>query len=75
MSVTDSSSIYSDSESFSSNSNVESELTDIELTPYILGLATVTVYGYDRTLYGYLTGANRPVYVPYVAHLEASTVR
>ena len=30
-----------------------------------IGLATVPVYGYDRTVYGRLTGTDRPVYVPY----------
>jgi hypothetical protein len=36
-----------------------------------VGLSTVTVYGYDRTVYGWLTGTNRPVHVPYIAHPEA----
>ena len=30
-----------------------------------VGLSAVTVYGYDRTVYGYLTVVIRPVPVPY----------
>ena len=39
-----------------------------------LGLATVSVYGYDRTLYGWRTGTDRPVHIPYTEHQVALTV-
>jgi hypothetical protein len=41
----------------------------------MLGLSTVTIYGYDHTVYGWLTGTNCPVHVPYIDFPEASTVR
>ena len=40
-----------------------------------LGLVTVTVYGYDRIMYGYLTVTCRQVVVPYMAYQKLLTVR
>jgi hypothetical protein len=37
----------------------------ISLVNWYLGLSAVTVYGYDRTVYGYLTVVIRPVPVLY----------
>src|ERR1700692_1339280 len=39
-----------------------------------IGLVTVTVYGYDRIMYGYLTGTCRQVVVPYMAYQKLLTV-
>jgi hypothetical protein len=43
--------------------------------PSLLGLATVTVYGYDRIMYGWHTGTYRTVSMPYTDHLPGLTVR
>jgi hypothetical protein len=37
---------------------------EIEKEAAMLGLATVPVYGYDRTMYGWHTGTDRTVHIP-----------
>jgi len=40
----------------------------------LLRLATVPIYGYNCTIYGYSMGANHPIYIPYPGHPEGLTV-
>ena len=42
---------------------------------YCVGLVTVTVYGYNRTTYGFLTGMACTIVGPYMAHTKSLTVR
>ena len=56
------------------------ELAYKALRPYFkhpvgVGLSTVPVYGYDRKVYGHLTGTDRTVSEPYSRQPKASTAR